>query len=217
MPFYRIDNQNIFYIHIPRTGGSSVKHFFQYQEVRPEGERTREIVDAKYKEGSCPYGPLFTHATCDVYKDWEEVRSIDYCFTIFRDPVKRFASDFCMVEYTRPKYFNIKEKIYNVDLNLFFQNIRNDPLRFYHDPAVGNHFRPQVDFLPINDSELFQKMEIFCFEKGVGNVLKKMHAKFKLSKKCKIFRKKNTVRMIARGPKEKSIFFKPIFNEEQKK
>lgn len=138
MPFFiSKKNKTFFFSHIPKTGGSSIKHFFEKNEeyttnffsghLSPCSKQHRDNKDLELLSEKNKY-------------------NICYQFTIIRNPIDRIISEFFMRQATLERTFDDFEYF----VNNIFENYTNN--EFIND----NHIKPQVNF--IHDG-----MDIFLF------------------------------------------------------
>ena len=148
MPIYTKNGKRILFVHIPKTGGSSIEKYLRshdWEESRRFGHGIKNI-----------------HATWREYEKWG---NFNYKFTVVRDPVERFKSDLAHLTRDRKHAKEIRNffaKPVKIQLNphdnepvewaISDQNLR----RFLaevkkHPECFDNHIRPQVDFLNTNE------------------------------------------------------------------
>ena len=132
MPLLSYNNKDLFFIHIPKTGGSSI-----YSNLSKQGVNISYVDYA----GSQHLNPQhFTFKMCKKQiPNFLEYKK----FTILRDPEKRILSEF----HWRTKaitYQDIDEWIYYA-LNAY----GND------NEIYDNHIRPQSDFISRKTTKIF--------------------------------------------------------------
>jgi len=138
MGIYQRDNQHIHFIHIPKTGGTSIdrllasKGWIKQHDVPPPDDMKNEIHVGK--------GRVSSHQHASLWKLWD--KPVEYRFAVVRNPYERFASQckqFAKAEGhvgISPAYVLKKfEHVYNVAI-----------------PNLGlgtddNHMRPQHEFV----------------------------------------------------------------------
>jgi hypothetical protein len=152
MPIIQIDNKNILFIHIPKTGGASIEHFF-----RRSGKVT--MFDGRPNNPDFYCSPQHFHLA--LLKRLLPFNLFEYKFTVVRDPFMRLASEYKM--RNRQKFLNGKT-ILNFDdwvEDIFVEYEKN---LWVND----NHIRPQSEF--IDDS-----IKVFRFEDGLVSIIEKVH------------------------------------------
>lgn len=107
----------VLFIHIPKTGGSSVE---------------RMLIDAGYELDKLNFwdGTNFQHAIPAVYNTWG---NFHYKFTVVREPMERFCSAIGYRGYDK----NHANQAGINAINGYYK----------HATHMNNHIRPQVDFL----------------------------------------------------------------------
>ena len=136
MPVYRKDGRSVLFVHVPKTGGTSVEHLF-----RANGWQ-QSFFDAKYGPGTrnalmwC--GPQHLHG--EPLQQLFRVERFDLVFTVVRDPVARFRSEYVWRHRKKDE----------VDLGgravqQWFERVQK---RYAKNPYLfDNHVRPQHEFL----------------------------------------------------------------------
>lgn len=172
MPIFLLNNKVLYFIHIPKTGGSSVE-----AALRQLGARQALLHGSKGDFMKCT--PQHMHAA--LAEKFVPASFRDYSFAISRHPVNRLVSEFHMrrgrwktsitfddfVEYAFTKY---QENRYIFD----------------------NHIRPQAEFLTSDAKEfrfeegLDKVMEDVCTFAGVNFSLKVPHKRKKVAEQPSI-------------------------------
>ena len=152
MPLLFTNGKLIFFIHVPKTGGSSVEDYL----VRRFGSLS--MVDRHKREGVTGTGLIspITHLSA---LDLEEILSndIDFCFAIVRDPLKRIVS-----EYRWQQNSSKSSRLsFSTWLRLTLGAARKEP-RIYE-----NHIRPQSEMITEN-------AEIFRLEEGFEALINRL-------------------------------------------
>ena len=136
MPYCK--SQNMLWIHIPKTGGTSVFMFFLQKYSRSKvtlftGRRNSVIDDPDLKKIS------LQHQTYQTLVKYSDVLKIDFCddlkiFTIVRNPYHRIVSDLFGFEFIHEG--STQEQV--------FDAIRN---KYLYDDNLDNHNIPQFKFI----------------------------------------------------------------------
>jgi hypothetical protein len=149
MPFVQWNDRNILFIHIPRTGGTTVEHWM------------RELDELRLFS----YGfPAFSKVTPQHlrYSDIRELfgeNFFDYVFTIVRNPFDRLASEY------RLRLKNAQEGVWSGG-PCFSTWLEHRLESYQRNPHVlDNHLRPQWEF--VSDAA-----KVFKYENGLGVVLR---------------------------------------------
>ena len=141
MPVYTKSGARILFVHIPKTGGSSIEKYLR---------------DNKWTESHHTVPGEWKHATWEKYDRWG---NFDYKFTVIRDPVERFKSDILHlskdIRYEMLIYrFFGHHRAWNITdqkLKQFLNKMTANPTK------IDNHIRPQSDFLKKHsDIKLFK-------------------------------------------------------------
>lgn len=151
MPVIEINNKRILFIHIPKTGGTSITRWMQnlgrvrlHADVKPEGLK----VAAQHL--------TWTDIDCMWGADY-----FDYSFTIVRNPFCRMESEFGMRQKLRAQGFFGGHLHFSSWLERALIDARSNPNHF------DNHMRPQWTFTS-------GKLRIFRYEDGIESILSKV-------------------------------------------
>ena len=158
MPFIRHQEKNILFIHIPKTGGTSIETWMS------------DIAPLKFHSVRIPSHLKST----PQHLPFREIRSLfgdsyfDHIFTIVRNPYDRFISEY--------KFQSKKGR--NQRLTQFTPTFSEWAIRqleaFRKNPFHGgNHFRPQSSFLDFG-------IKIYKFEEGIETIISDAATKFNL-------------------------------------
>ena len=144
MPLFTSNGRAVYFAHVPKTGGSSVKDYL----VRRFGNLS--ILD---REGGRrnPRTGLILPASHLAAADLEELlpQKLDYCFAVVRDPIERLQS-----EYRFQHGYSWASRLsFATWLRIVAACVKMDP-RIYQ-----NHIRPQNDLVP-------EGAEVFYLDQG---------------------------------------------------
>jgi hypothetical protein len=152
MPLLHINGRLVLFIHIPKTGGSSIETALAQHGplLLAAGDTTRDL----------PCSPQHFHAA--LLKAMLPVDRIDYSFMVVRHPLDRMLSEY---RWTTRKAGRWQSRLgFGSWLRAAAVLRRMNP---YHR---DNHLRPQKEFaLPAT--------EVFRFEDGLGQALQRALAK----------------------------------------
>jgi hypothetical protein len=160
MPIYRINNRNILFLHVPKTGGTSVEAFFaKHVPTGLQSGSTRLFRPTGRRLAVRPLPLQHFHAA--LLEAMFTPDYFDYAFMIVRDPLERLKSEYL---YSR--------RLGRIDTFLSFSMWAEVVLRLaaFEPTLRSNHIRPQVDFL------CFQA-EVFRFEEGMDKILDTVSSK----------------------------------------
>jgi hypothetical protein len=153
LPIARANGQNVLFIHIPKTGGTSIEEWLR--ESYPLSLHNSRIGHA------LPCVPQHFHAELLLYLFDKGL--IDYSFAVVRNPYRRLLSEYnYRMSYPRKR----RERIF--PRPSFRHWVNSTFHKFASDTYVlGNHIRPQKDFV-LPDTEVFR------FENGLEAVRAKV-------------------------------------------
>lgn len=157
MPIFSRNGENVLFVHIPKTGGTTIEYL-----VRDAGWELSFFYDgsgAYSRFPLVPCTPQHMHLEAlDRYVDWSK---ISRAFTVVRNPVTRFVSEFF---FQKPRFIQAKI-IEKQDFERWafrsLDRIRDDPFCF------DNHLRPQSEF--VRDG-----IRAFRFEDGLEAPLREI-------------------------------------------
>jgi hypothetical protein len=160
MPYYKKDN--ILFIHIPKTGGSSIENYF-YNKYNMD--KTQESL---YSNGMCnkDIKHSFQHCTMNEIINYNHLFKINFnqelfIFTCVRNPYDKIISEL----FFRKKIDSDStlEKIEN-NIELLF----NDNNYIYYD----NHRRPQHLFITDKDGKIHKNIVVLKTEELNNSMIK---------------------------------------------
>ncbi|WP_460465946.1 sulfotransferase family 2 domain-containing protein [Arthrobacter pigmenti] len=159
MPILRKDGRNILFIHVPKTGGTTIEKVFQNSGYRAL------YLDSKVGRGSVNSlrrcSPQHLHA--ELLRQTFRIQNFDFLFLISRDPIARFKSEY--IWRNRKKAFSVDERSVENWGMKSFQDYTADPYIF------DNHLRPQIDFhIP--------GTFIYKLEDGLENIVNELNDRF---------------------------------------
>lgn len=154
MPYIELDGHRILYIHVPKTGGTTIESWLG--SLAPLRFRTVGVPSAL----NCTAQHL-------RYEDFEELfgaGAFDYAFMTVRNPYDRLASEYRMqCELAQDSFFG--------EMQRFTPWLDRTVARFGRDPFVlDNHIRPQWEFLG-------DAVEVFRLEDGMDTILSAVAAR----------------------------------------
>jgi hypothetical protein len=140
MPIFRFQNRVILFIHIPKSGGTSLNAWLRTQAP--------ENLYMKHRRPMLPLVPQHFHA--ELVDALFAPGFFDYSFCVTRNPYARILSEY-NYRITRPKLVNqiLPKPSFKAWLTTTFQRYGKDPYIF------SNHVRPQHEF-PIEGTEVFR-------------------------------------------------------------
>ncbi|WP_277209743.1 sulfotransferase family 2 domain-containing protein [Isoptericola croceus] len=160
MPVFTKDERNVLFIHVPKTGGSSVeKHF-----VGAGWEMSYH--DGRMGKGKPNYLRTCTpqHMHGQLLQETLRLGRFDAIFMVVRDPVARFRSEYVM---RHKQELSTTADAVEAWAEHSFERFERNP--FVHD----NHIRPQVEFL-------VRKAQVYRLEDGLDAAMEDLNARFDL-------------------------------------
>ena len=147
MPVYTKNNKNILFVHIPKTGGSSVEKIFI-----EKGWDESFISNGKRSDIIKIYKSSLQHLHSPILRDIFNLSNFNKIFSIVRNPFDR-----CKSEY----YWQLRLKIISSKINPP-EKWLNDILIDYkkNNYIFDNHIRPQNEFI-------VEGVKVFKLEDGL--------------------------------------------------
>lgn len=136
MPVYRREGRAVLFIHVPKTGGTSVERLFKAGGWEPSYLDTKAGAGSMNSLRRC--SPQHMHGA--LLQSLLRLHRFDLIFTVVRDPLARFRSEYA---WRSRKLDDASARAEAVDkwLQKALASYRENP---YH---LGNHLRPQHEFL----------------------------------------------------------------------
>ena len=171
MPIFRTNNKDILFIHIPKTGGTSVEKFFNANRFAvlfydDAGNKTQYLNSLNNLTKCSPQ-----HMHGDLFKAYFDLSKFSSIFMMVRHPVERIVS-----EYNWRMRIAKIEKTKNTEINTWI----NEALQAYSsNPYIyDNHLRPQWHFL-LDNCKVFKLEDKMNFE-WVESIEKHCDIKFQI-------------------------------------
>jgi len=156
MPLFTFNKKIILFIHIPKTGGSSIEKWLRnYTEI----SFFQPIVAPFMKVSP-------QHLTIHDFFFLFQKKMCNRAFSIVRNPYDKLESEFY---FRTDKQFEINN--FRVDFSTWLiHNLKLYKKNNFHN---DNHLRPQTDFLN-------EQVQIFKFENGISNIAEKIKEWFEI-------------------------------------
>ncbi len=140
MPLYRTAAGVVFFVHIPKTGGTSIE-----KTLKRAG--AAEALKMRKKVGFSK--ATLQHMHAEIHEQAVGSKFVDYAFTVVRNPYDRFASEY-------------KMKVVDSGLDESVDDWATQNFARFKDFGYtrDNHIRPQVEFIS-------KHVEVFNFEDGL--------------------------------------------------
>lgn len=149
MPFIAHNEKRILFVHIPKTGGTSVERWLS--SLAPLHFRTMGV-------------PVATRCTPQHFRmsDLNHLFGagfFDYAFAIVRNPFSRIESEYRMRAQLQSSGFFGEAETFSSWLEIAIERTKREPWLF------DNHMRPQWEFIEDN-------VEVFRFEDGLSKAVR---------------------------------------------
>ena len=156
MPYFKNNDINILFIHIPKTGGTSVELYFSSKFNIPLNNKSlmNFIEDEHLLNKNIQINSSLQHTTYNQLVKYSKIFNI--CFdniqiiTIARNPYKRFVSD--LFFFSLITHDSSKEEVFNI-LNNYLASDKYD-----------NHNIPQHKFITNDKGEIIKNIHILKTE-----------------------------------------------------
>jgi hypothetical protein len=156
MPVYEGRGRRVLFVHVPKTGGTSIEAAFRRAGFA-ESHRSKQFTS---------HGCRPQHLTAANLLEEFPGLPFDYVFAVVRDPVARFGSE----RVWRAGHVT-KSGLPVPDFETFATTWLD---RYDANPSAGdNHLRPQVEFL-------LPQMEVFRFEDGIDWIMTRVAARVRV-------------------------------------
>jgi Sulfotransferase family len=152
MPVFRINGKLILFVHVPKTGGSSIRQYLSRLGPRCLGD------GEKVRWSRC--SPQHMHAA--VYSLFVPGGFYDYGFMFVRHPYSRILSEYKM-RYAQWSKGSRPEGGFSRWITSLLEEYQRNPY------VLDNHLRPQHEFA-------LEGIEVFRYEEGIGALAKKLGA-----------------------------------------
>jgi len=145
MPIFTRDDINVFYIHVPKTGGTHIESFF-----KKNGFSISEFSPKMNKLRKCTPQHMHAEQINQIFK----LENFNYIFMTVRNPVFRARSEFIMREFMTRNQNSNQDNKKPEDINHWWKIVKK---RYEDNPfAFDNHIRPQVEFY-INGVDVYRQ------------------------------------------------------------
>ena len=154
MPYFKNNKINLLFIHIPKTGGSSIEKYFSVKFNIPLNKKSlmstedvREFYDKPEINSSLQH---LTYNTINKYKEFFKIDEINLkILSAVRNPYNKVMSDLFYLKKINVN--STKEEVYNI-------------MKFYLQENYDNHITPQYKFITNENEELIENLIIIHTE-----------------------------------------------------
>ena len=154
MPYFKNNKINLLFIHIPKTGGSSLEKYFNVKFNIPLNKKSlmstediREFSDKHDINSSLQH---LTYNTIIKYKDFFKIDETNIkIITIVRNPYDKLMSDLFYLK--KINISSTKEEVY-------------EKIKIYLQENYDNHITPQYKFITNDDENLIDNIVLLHTE-----------------------------------------------------
>jgi predicted CopG family antitoxin len=160
MPYFKNDNCNILFIHIPKTGGTSLEKYFSKKYDIVLDTKSLYCTDMRKIDKNIKINSSLQHMTYNEIIERKEILNIDFnnifILSIVRNPYKRIISD--LFYFKLIKINSSKEEVYEV-IQKYIISTKYD-----------NHNLPQYIFVTDDNKEVIENIKILKTENLTNNM-----------------------------------------------
>jgi hypothetical protein len=158
VPVFTKDDRSVLFVHVPKAAGSTLEQMFVRSGWKMAFRETRKTHPRLMPLRRC--SPQHYHAA--LLQEVFDVDRFDLVFTVVREPVSRFRSEYLMRNHTDPR-----TDAASVDAwaDTVLARREADPY------ALDNHLRPQHEFL-------LPQSQLYRLEDGLESVVADLNERF---------------------------------------
>jgi hypothetical protein len=159
MPYFHNDDVNILFIHIPKTGGSSIEQYLAYKYKIPLNNKSLFMFLNKSTIISDGFNKKISlqHQTYDTIYKYRDILNVNFdnkliIFTIVRNPYTRIMSDLFHLKLIKKD--SLKEEVFTI-INKYIITIPH---------IYDNHNIPQYKYIIDSDENIINNIKILRIE-----------------------------------------------------
>ena len=155
MPYFKNDDINVLFIHIPKTGGSSIESYFSLKFNIPlNNQSLYDFINTEHLlNKNVVIKSSLQHVTYRQIIKYSEIFNIDFdnikIITAVRNPYERLVSDLFFFKLIGVN--STKEEVFDI-------------LNKYLVSDLDNHNMPQYEFITNDKGEIIQNIHILKTE-----------------------------------------------------
>ena len=153
MPYFKNDYVNLLFIHIPKTGGTSMETYFSLKFNIPLNNNSLYLYinDDRLLNENIKINSSLQHITYNQIVEYSEIFKINFdnikIITVVRNPYERIVSDlFC---FDLIKIVDTEERVFDIIIN-----------KYLNSDTYDNHNIPQHKFITNNEGEIIDNIHI---------------------------------------------------------
>jgi hypothetical protein len=180
MPYFKNDDINVLFIHIPKTGGSSLEKYFssKFNILLNNKSLYLHIEDKRLLNENMKINSSLQHITYNQIVEYSEIFDINFdnikIITIVRNPYERIMSD--LFQFKLIKINTTKERVFDI-INEYLVSENYD-----------NHNIAQHKFVTNDKGEIIQNIHILKTESLTNNMNNLGYSDFNIFENINIYK-----------------------------
>ncbi|GAA4719413.1 hypothetical protein GCM10023216_05060 [Isoptericola chiayiensis] len=162
MPIYLRDDKSVLFVHVPKTGGSSIETALRRSDFNQYDRDSATGTDQPNWFRRC--SPQHIHA--ERLRETYRIKRFTAVFLVVRDPIARFRSE--VAHRARKHRIRFTDESVESWTRTMFAKYQKDPY------VLDNHLRPQSEFV-------LRKAQVYRYEDGLSAALADLDKRFDLA------------------------------------